>query len=234
MDKHSDYSLKMKNIPVYDRPYEKLESNGERSLTDTELLAILIKTGSKKMSAMDIAQLIMREAIRDNDISYLSQTPIEDLIGIPGIGRVKAITIKAAIELGRRSTRRSPLSKETIIKSPSDIVEYISEEMEHLTCEEIKIVLLDSKNAVMKISGHSCGTVNEIMFSPRIIFKDALKYDAASIIIIHNHPSGSTKPSQSDINTTKSVMEIGENLGVGVLDHIIVAKSGFTSIRSYL
>ncbi len=234
MDEQSNYSLKMKNIPVYDRPYEKLESNGERSLTDTELLAILIKTGNKKMSAMDIAQIIMKKNVTGNDVSYLSRTPIEDLIGIPGIGRVKAITIKAAIELGRRSTRKSPLINETIIKSPSDIVEYISEEMEHLTCEEIKIVLLDSKNAVMKISNYSGGTVNEIMFSPRIIFKDALKYDAASIIIIHNHPSGSTKPSQSDINTTKSVMEIGENLGVGVLDHIIVGRNGFTSIRSYL
>lgn len=226
--------LKMKEIPSFDRPYEKLELAGEKSLTDTELLAILIKNGNREISAMTIAQKVMQLDDQKKGVSFLCNIPIEDLKKINGIGRVKSIIIKAALELGRRASRTSPVLGETIIKSPSDIVEFINEEMQLLPCEEIRVVLLDNKNAIMKIIKSASGSVNETLFSPREIFKDALRYNASSVILVHNHPSGNPKPSDSDLRTTAELSKIGKELGIQILDHIVIGQNGYESISSIL
>jgi DNA repair protein RadC len=226
--------IKMKELPSFDRPYEKLEFAGEKSLTDTELLAILIKNGNREISAMTIAQKIMQLDDQKKGVSFLCNIPVEDLKKINGIGRVKSIIIKAALELGRRASRTTPVLGETIIKSPSDIVDFINEEMQLLPCEEIRVVLLDNKNAIMKIIKSATGSVNETLFSPREIFKDALRYNASSVILIHNHPSGNPKPSDSDLRTTAELSRIGKELGIQILDHIVIGRNGYESISSII
>lgn len=224
-------SMKMKELPVCDRPYEKLEKLGERNLTDTELLAIILKSGSKGNSAFNLAQRIMGLDRHKKGISFLCNLQIEDLKKLPGIGKVKAIGIKAAIELGRRTTRNPIVFGETIIRSPADMVTYMKCEMDCLSSEELNIVLLDSKNAVMRICKCGNGSIKETVFSPRDIFKDALKYDASSIILVHNHPSGNPAPSDSDLKTTKELMSMGKQLGIEILDHVIIGRNGYESIK---
>jgi DNA repair protein RadC len=222
--------VKMKEIPFCDRPYEKMESAGETSLTDTELLSIIIKSGNRGVSAKMIAQKIMSLDVQNQGLSFLYNLPVEDLKKISGIGRVKAINIKAALEFGRRATRTKLNFNQTIIHHPADIYHYLKEEMRLLPCEEVRVVLLNTRNVVMRVTKSVVGSVNEAMFSPREIFKEALRYNAASIIIIHNHPSGNPAPSNSDIETTRHLITIGKQLGVSVLDHIIIGENGYESI----
>ncbi|MHB1484800.1 MAG: RadC family protein [Saccharofermentanales bacterium] len=227
-------TLKMKDLPVADRPYEKLEHNGESSLTDTELLAILLKSGIKGVPAITLAQKILKMDFQKQGISFLSQIPIEDLKIIPGVGRIKSIQIKAGVELGRRISRVTNQGNETIINTSADIVKYIQEEMQLLTCEELRIALLDNKNALIKIIKSTCGSVKTTMFSPREIFKDAIKYNAASMILIHNHPSGNPHPSQSDLKTTIALSKIAKELDIPIIDHIIIGKNRYESIQAII
>ncbi len=229
-----DNTLKMKELPVYDQPYEKLERDGEISLSDTELIAIILKSGIKGTSAISLSQQVQSLDFQKQGISFLCHIPIDDLKSIPGIGRVKAIQIKACVELGRRVARNSPSFNEAIIKSPSDIVKYVQEEMQQLPNEELRIALLDNKNALMRIIKSASGNVKSTMFSPREIFKDALKYNASSMILLHNHPSGNPYPSQSDFKTTLILSKLAKELDIPILDHIIIARNGYESIQSAL
>lgn len=227
-------ALKMKDLPKADQPYEKLECNGESTLTDTELLAILLKAGVKGVPAISAAQKLLAMDFQKQGVSFLCQIPIEDLKIIPGIGRIKSIQIKAAVELGRRIARFTQHENEIIINTPSDMVKYLQEEMQMLTCEELRIALLDNKNALIKIIKCVSGSIKTTLFSPREIFKDAIKYNAASIILVHNHPSGNPKPSQSDIKTTAALSKIAKELDIPIIDHIIIGKNKYESIQAII
>lgn len=229
-----DSHLRMNELPLSDQPYEKLENHGESSLTDTELLAILLKSGIKGTPAISIAQQMMSLDFQKRGIAFLCQIPIEDLKAIPGVGRVKAIIIKASVELGRRIARTNPQNFETIISTPSDMVNFVQEEMQQLDYEELRIALLDNKNSLIKIIKSAKGSVKTTMFSPREIFKDAIKYNAASIILVHNHPSGNPTPSQSDFKTTIALSNIAKDLDIPILDHIIIGRKGYESIQSII
>lgn len=226
--------LTIKEMPLGDRPYEKLEKMGESALTNTELLAILLKTGIKGTSVMNLAQQLQRLDCMNEGISFLCRIPIEDLTDLPGVGRVKAILIKASVELGRRVARSNPQDGETIIHTPLDLVQFVQEEMQQLSKEEMRIALLDSKNALIRIIRIADGSVKSTLFSPREIFKDAMKYNAASMILVHNHPSGNPAPSQNDLNTTLSLSKIARELDIPILDHIIIGKTDYRSIRCVL
>jgi len=232
--KYEDIVLRMNELPLSDQPYEKLENHGECSLTDTELLSILLKTGIKGTPAISIAQQMMSLDFQKRGIAFLCQIPIEDLKAIPGVGRVKAIIIKASVELGRRIARANPQDLETVIRTPSDIANFVQEEMQQLDYEELRIALLDSKNALIKIIKSAKGSVKTTMFSPREIFKDAIKYNAASIILVHNHPSGNPTPSQSDFKTTIALSNIAKDLDIPILDHIVIGRKGYESIQSII
>ena len=152
--------MRIKQLPFMDRPYEKLERDGEHTLTDTELLAILLKTGTRGTSAITTAQQIAALDYQKQGISFLCRIPMEDLKSIPGVGRIKAILIKASVELGRRIARTGVPCDETIIRTPDDIALLLQEEMQQLSTEELRIVLLDNKNALIRIVKSAGGSVN--------------------------------------------------------------------------
>ncbi len=208
-----------------DRPREKLLYKGSTALSDAELIAILIGSGNRKMSAVELAQLILRDT--DNNLTRLSKLGLHDLMEYNGIGQAKAITIAAALELGRRRRTEDRPAKLKIVSS-----RIVYEEFYHLTDlnhEEFWLMLLSRANVVLEKIKISSGGVAGTVADARLIFKSAIQRLASGIILVHNHPSGNLKPSQQDISLTKKLKGAGELLDIAVLDHVIVADSGYYS-----
>lgn len=209
-----------------DRPREKLLLKGKSTLSDAELIAILIGSGTKSMSAVDVGKKILNEA--DNNLNELAKFSVKDLQKIKGIGQAKAITIVSALELGRR--RKGEEYKEKVrITSSNDIYQLIKPELMDLQKEEFWIILLNRANRLIKKEQISSGGVSGTVADPKIIFKAALEQYASSIILVHNHPSGNLKPSQADINLTKKMKDAGVLLEIPILDHIIFSNEGYLS-----
>ena len=209
-----------------DRPREKLLLKGKSALSDAELIAILIGSGTKSLSAVDVGKKILHEA--SNSLNELARFSVKDLKKIKGIGEAKAVTIVSALELGRR--RKQEDFKEKIrITCSNDIYQHIKPQLMDLPKEEFWIILLNRANRIIKKEQISSGGVSGTVADPKIIFKAALDQYASSVILIHNHPSGNLKPSQADINLTKKMKEAGKLLEIPVLDHIIFSDSGYLS-----
>ena len=209
-----------------DRPREKLLLKGKSALSDAELIAILIGSGTKSLSAVDVGKKILHEA--SNNLNELARFSVKDLKKIKGIGEAKAITIVSALELGRR--RKEEDFKDKIkISSSNDIYQLIKPELMDLPKEEFWIILLNRANRLIKKEQISSGGISGTVADPKIIFKAALDQYASSIILVHNHPSGNLKPSQADINLTKKMKEAGKLLEIPVLDHIIFSNEGYLS-----
>lgn len=224
--------IRMGDIPARERPYERFDANGAEALTDTELLAVLIKNGTRGSSALSLASQILAMDPAGNGPAFLCNIPLDDLLSVDGIGRVKATIIKCAVELGRRAARSVIVPGDTVISSPIDVAEYLGEEMQHLQHEELRVILLDTRNKVMRVVKIATGSVRKTLFSPKEIFKDAIKYNAAGIILVHNHPSGNPEPSSADIETTGELDKLGHELDIRLIDHIVLSKTGFQSIKS--
>jgi DNA repair protein RadC len=210
-----------------DRPREKLLMKGRASLSDAELLAILIGTGTKALSALDLAKQVLQYA--DQNLNNLARLSVHDLIKIKGIGQAKAISIVSAIELGRRKKEAPPSSKPRITCS-NDAVELIKSNLLDLNHEEFWILILNRANYMMKKIQISRGGISGTVADPKIIFKSALEFGGSSIILIHNHPSGNLKPSQADIALTKNLKEAGKFMEIPILDHIIVSDNCYFSL----
>jgi DNA repair protein RadC len=223
---YSKISLGIKTWAEEDRPREKMMLKGKAQLTDVELLAILIGSGTKSFSAVDIAKQILKE--NGNNLNSLAKLSIKDLLQFKGIGEAKAIGIVSALELGRRRKEQEP-EKQYIVTSSKDIYNLMKSEMLDLSHEQFWIVLLNRRNAVIRKYQISSGGVSGTVADPKIIFKTALEYLASSIILVHNHPSGNLKPSQSDINLTQKLKNAGNFLELPVLDHIIFTDNGYFS-----
>jgi len=209
-----------------DRPREKLLLKGKSALSDAELIAILIGSGTRSISAVDVGKQILGEA--ENNLNELAKFSVKDLQKIKGIGQAKAITIVSALELGRR--RKDEDFREKVrISSSNDIYQLIKPELMDLPKEEFWVILLNRANRLIKKQQISSGGVSGTVADPKIIFKAALDQYASSIILVHNHPSGNLKPSQSDIKLTKKMKEAGELLEIPVLDHIIFSDEGYLS-----
>lgn len=209
-----------------DRPREKMELKGKSSLSDTELLAILISTGTAKKTAVDLAREVLNAA--GNDLNALAKMSIKDLCKLNGIGKAKAISIAAAIELGGRRNATEHRQKKTISGS-KDAYEYIRWRLEDLQYEEFWILTLNRANKVINEHRVSEGGVSGTVVDPKRVYKFALDDTASSIILFHNHPSGTLKPSSSDISLTKKLKEAGSLLEISILDHIIVCQAGYYS-----
>lgn len=207
-------------------PRERLLSHGAKSLSNTELLAILINTGRKGFSSIDISNELLKSA---SNLNELKKSSINDLIQVKGIGLQKAITLKAAFELGERMGRRAENNRIKITQ-PSDVADYMIPTMKDLTQEHFVILLLNSKNVVIKETCVFKGTLNSSIVHPREIFSIAVRENANAIIAVHNHPSGDVTPSQEDIITTMRLKECGLILGIDLLDHIIIGDNRFTSL----
>jgi len=224
-----DESITFLRIPKWaeeDRPREKLLLKGKASLSDTELLAILIGTGTKSISAVDLAKKILTSV--NNDLNHLAKLSVPDLTKIKGIGNAKAISIVSAMELGRRR-KEKVLSKRLLITSSSDAFDYIQPDLSDLTHEEFWIIVLNRANHIIRKTQISKGGISGTVADPKIIFKQALEVNASSIILVHNHPSGNLKPSQADISLTKKMKSAGDFLEIPVLDHIIVGDNMYFS-----
>ncbi|MCS5349296.1 DNA repair protein RadC [Staphylococcus aureus] len=218
--------MKIKEMVTSEMPRERLLSHGAKSLSNTELLAILINTGRKGFSSIDISNELLKAT---SNLNELKKASVNDLIQVKGIGLQKAITLKAAFELGERMGRRSE-SNRVKITQPSDVADLMMASMKDLPQEHFMILLLNSKNIVIKEACVFKGTLNSSIVHPREIFSIAIRENANAIIAVHNHPSGDVTPSQEDIMTTLRLKECGLILGVDLLDHIIIGDNKFTSL----
>ena len=225
--------MTIKELPQSERPYEKLELYGEKSLSNAELLAIIIKTGTKEYTSVDIAREILKlnEMYDETSLSFLRDLSIEEITRIKGMGRIKAIQLKAICELANRMNKPSNYKK-TQIKEPNDIVKILMNEMQYEKREIAKIVLLDNKNNILKIKDISFGGTSFVNVSVKDIMVEPIKMKAPKIILIHNHPTGDSTPSKLDFEFTSSVYDIGQILGIELLDHIVIGNGTFTSIFS--
>lgn len=211
-----------------DLPYEKCLSQGAGSLSDKELLAVLLRTGTKGWNVLELAEHILSTECGDSGILNIHQFTLEKLKAIRGIGTVKAVQILCLSELAKRLAKAT--AKEGLILSlPSTIADYYMEEMRHLKQEHMKLLMLNTKSKLLGETDISKGTVNASLVSPRELFIEALNKQAVAIILIHNHPSGDTTPSRNDILLTKRVQEAGRLIGIELLDHIIIGNNCYMS-----
>lgn len=223
--------IKMKELPISERPYEKLKTYGAEKLTNSELLAILIKSGTKDYTAIDLANNVLK--LNDNkekeDLSFLQDVSISELMNIKGIGEVKAIQILAVCELVKRINK--PINKQNIkIKDAKDVAKLLMNELRYEKREIVKLILLNNKNIILKIKDVSFGGNNFAMIEPKEVLAEAIKVQAPKIILVHNHPSGDVIPSQSDFIITDRIYEASEILGIQFLDHVIIGDNKFESI----
>jgi DNA repair protein RadC len=219
-------STPIKNWAVDDRPREKLLLKGATVLSDSELLAILISTGNKEKSAVELAKEVL--TLGKNNLNELGKLSVNDLMKIKGIGEAKAITLAAALELGRRRQATGSLSK-TSITSSNDIAEYLKATLKDYAYEIFAVVFLNRSNKINHFEIISKGGITGTVADPRIILKKALEQDATAIVLCHNHPSGSLKPSKADEELTAKIKEAAKYFDIRVMDHIIVSEEGYYS-----
>ncbi|WMJ75031.1 DNA repair protein RadC [Cytophagaceae bacterium ABcell3] len=219
-------SLKIPSWAEEDRPREKLLLKGRNALSDAELIAILIGSGTVSMSAVDVSKLILKEA--GNDLNELAKYSVKDLQKFKGIGEAKAIAIVSALELGRRRKEQVSMQK-SVITCSKDVYNVMKPHMLDLPHEEFWIVLLNRANHVMKKVPISSGGITGTVADPKIIFKAALENLACSVILVHNHPSGNLKPSDADLRLTTKLKQAGAFLEIPVLDHIIFTDHSYYS-----
>lgn len=226
-----EYSLDMKSLPSSERPYERFHKLGAAALTDSELIAIIIGSGSQGKNAVHTANEIIAKYTSNGRLDSLQRASVEELIQIKGIGFNKAIRILAAFELANRS-KLDPLPDRLNCSNPTDIVKHFAPKMEDLEREELRALFLNRKNLLIKDKVISTGGLSSTVIYPRDVFKEALKANAACLILLHNHPSGNPTPSNDDLSTTKVFVEASKILGIKLHDHIIVGKNKFISLAS--
>ncbi len=221
-----EHKYSIKHWAKDDRPREKLLLNGAENLSNSELLAILIHNGSREKSAVDLAKEVLK--LGKDNLSELGRLSIKDLMKIKGIGEAKAITIAAALELGRRRQSANPLQK-TIISTSRDIADYLQTRLKDYRHEVFAVLFLNRANKINHFEIISEGGITGTVADPRIILRKALEADAVNIILCHNHPSGSLKPSRADEQLTSKIKEAARLLDIAVIDHIIVSETGYYS-----
>ncbi len=209
-----------------DRPREKLLEQGPAVLSDAELMAILIRSGSPSESAVSLAKRLLREV--NGDLSAVARMTPKELMKFNGVGEAKALSVVAALELGRRRRDREPLSK-VCIDSSTKAYHEIRSKLADLAHEEFWILLLNRANDLIRMKRVGQGGIHGTVADPKVIFKEALEHSCPSMIVCHNHPSGQLKPSHADIKLTRQLVEGGKILDIAVVDHLILTASGYYS-----
>lgn len=224
-------NVKTKCTNKENMPYEKYLHFGPQALTESELLAIILRTGTKDRSALQVAEDILNlTSAPRTGLLGIYDIPLEQLMKVKGVGMVKAVKIKCITELAMRIN--STCAKDGIIvKKPSTVANYFMEKLRHRRKECVMVVCLDAKGQIIHEELISSGSVNMSLISPREVFLEALKHEAVNLILVHNHPSGDPTPSQSDINITLRIHEMGDKLDVPLLDHIIIGDKCYTSFK---
>lgn len=221
----SYYHARIKDWPEAERPREKLMKRGVGALSDAELLAILIGSGTGKATAVDVAKQLL---IENRSLRELASKSVMELRRFEGIGPARAVTIVSAFELARRLHSRED-EKLGVVQSPEDVAARYIAKLRDLKKEVFLVLLLNSANKIIKDVELTSGTLNASLVHPREVFKAAIDERAASVILVHNHPSGNRAPSSEDITLTKQIVEAGKVVGIPVHDHIIIAGGAYTS-----
>lgn len=216
----------VKELPLDDRPREKLLMRGAQNLSDAELVAILLRTGKKGNSVIEIARELIQT---EGNLAMLATKSVDSLQKVSGIGKDKAATLAAAFELSRRILSQSKWFSDQKVTSPQDIADIFIPLLRDDNKERFIVVCLNSSNKIIKHETISIGNLNSSVVHPREIFKVAIDNSSASIILIHNHPSGNPEPSNEDISITKKIVESGKILDIPVFDHLIIAGETYTS-----
>ncbi|GAK43277.1 DNA repair protein RadC [Paenibacillus urinalis] len=217
----------LRDIPQEQRPRERMLEVGAGALSHTELLAILLRTGTKQESAIHIAQRILNEA---GSLRNLVDMSVDELCQLKGIGPAKAIQLKAGIELGQR-VMQTRLTERPVIRSPKDAADLLMEQLRYLQKEHFVCLFLNTKNHVIAQETLSMGSLNASIVHPREVFRAAMKCSSASIVCAHNHPSGDPAPSPEDIQLTRRLVKAGEIVGIDVLDHIVIGDGKYASLK---
>lgn len=220
-------AIKIMDLPKNERPRERLLRYGVENLSNSELLAIILRSGSKKENIITLSSRIIKER---GGLSGLLNSTIDDFINLHGIGEAKAAQLIAISELSKRFKSYKD-GDEYKISQPKDAAEFVMEEMRSLKQEHLKVVMLNTKNTVIFVKDVSIGSLNSSIVHPREVFCDAIKRNSASIVICHNHPSGDPSPSNEDINITYRLKDCGKLLGIDLLDHIIIGNGRYTSLK---
>nr|WP_272917326.1 MULTISPECIES: DNA repair protein RadC [Halobacillus] len=220
-------NVMIKNVPKQDRPRERLMELGPSHLSNQELLAILLGSGTKQESVMELSNRLL---VHFEGITLLKDAAVEELTAIKGIGAAKAVQLLAAVEFGKRMHKMKPVER-YMIRSPEDGADFIMEEMRDLKQEHFICLFLNTKNQVLHRQTIFIGSLNASIVHPREVFKEAVKRSAASIICAHNHPSGDPTPSQEDIQVTQRLKECGKMIGIELLDHIVIGDRTFISLK---
>lgn len=219
--------MKIKELPIDDRPREKLILRGSQSLSDAELIAILLRTGTKGKSVITLAQELVSKY---QNLNILTSQTHDALKNYPGIGKDKAATLLASFEISRRIDSNKKWLQNKVISSPKDIAEIFIPLLRDEVKEKFFVVCLNSSNKVIKYELISVGSLNSSVVHPREVFKVAIESNSANIILLHNHPSGNMEPSSEDISLTKKFVEIGKIMEIQVFDHLIIAGNSYTSM----
>ncbi|AMQ05991.1 hypothetical protein AZE41_08700 [Sporosarcina psychrophila] len=219
--------MMIRDVHIADRPRERLIRQGAESLSNQELIAILLRTGTKQESVLVLANRILSSFDKIQD---LKDATIEELMLVKGVGKAKAVQILAAAEIGKRMYRKHSEGRYTI-RSPEDAAAYLMTDMASLNQEHFVVLFLNVKNEVLHKQTIFIGSLNSSIVHPREIFREAVKRSAASIVVAHNHPSGNPSPSPEDIEVTKRLIEAGSIMGIEVLDHVIIGDHQFLSLK---
>ena len=224
-----NHKIIMKEISETERPYEKSYKYGVEILSDAELLAVILRTGSRQANALSTAYRILDAHPIHKGIVGLNYLTTEELEDISGVGKVKAIQMKCLAEISKRMAKAS-LKPFISFESPQSIADYFMENTRYLEKEYVYMLMFDSKHKLLKDVRLSEGTVNSSLLSPREVFTTALKFDAVYIVLVHNHPSGDPSPSRQDIDITREMDRAGELIGIKLSDHIILGNNCYVSL----
>ena len=226
--------MPIKKLPSSERPYEKIMMYGAEKLSNSELLAIIIKTGTREKTSIELAkEILSKNQIKTNSLQFMQDMSIEEFTNVKGIGKVKAIQLKAVCELSRRISK--PVAEEKIIiKTPKDVAKLLMDELKFEKREKIKELILNTKNILTKMIDISYGGTNSAIMEPIDVLSEPVKMNAPKIILVHNHPSGDPTPSKQDIDTTKRMVEAANLLGVQLIDHIVRGKDQYESVLPYI
>lgn len=220
----------IKEMYQEDRPYEKCERFGAENLTDAELLAVLLRTGTRGENSLELAHKLIRSDFSGRGLLNIHRWTFEQLTRVRGIGRVKAIQILCLSELAKRMARSAAVES-LDFSQPDTIAKYYMEDMRHREKEIMKLLLLNTRSRLIGEINVSTGTVDTALVSPRELFMEALQRNAVSIILLHNHPSGDPTPSLADAQITRRIYEAGALIGIELLDHIIIGDNCFVSMK---
>ncbi len=222
-----EYYPTIKELPEGERPRERLEHYGAGALSSAELLAIILRVGTKDENVIRLAQRLLTTY---GGLAGLSQAPYSELVTIKGLGQAKTTQLKAAFELGRRLLVAAPHER-PIVKTPADAANLLMVEMGMLEQEHLRAVILDSKNHVLKVHTVYIGSLNTAVVRVGELFREAIRLNAAAMIVAHNHPSGDPTPSSEDVYVTRSIVEAGKLLNIDVLDHLVICQSRWVSLK---